>query len=1329
MISFILLLFQIIKGGNIKMAKKTKVVKASLAAALVTSAIVPVASAQTSATTTEVSSVIIEQNGQLIKIPMTVYSDLLGAGKIPTVKHIVLNNAETFTIDQFSEALGAYNDLNQTLGHLAEKSEPVTPSGVVDGKVENGEIVPGETPSTPEVTLDDVTAVNATGVFMVGKTATLPGTVDVVLTYSDGTIKIESGVKVTWNDKISTEEADFGSVDGTVTIDGEKHTVSYEYTVVETKEEFALAELENAVNNGQYVVDTAVEVLEAAVTAATEAADNLTEDSTTEEVAAAQTLVNVAKEAQAKVENAITTAQKAIADATAKAKTAGVSAEDIESAGKLDSSYAIEAIETAKADIKAAQDIINGSDQTPTPGEVAIESVSAINKTKVVVNFTVAVDEVSKENFTIAGGTVDGVELSEDKKSATLSVSDLEYATKYTVAVKDVKVEGKVVDFGSKEFTTPAVTDDFKLEVTPAATIVSANGADNTVIKFALLDSNGEVDKTADNMVLEIGTTFGQLANNRVTVQDGVGQVVLQSEFSTKEITAKVTAQIIEASTDHKELIGKVAGEALVNFVPAGVTTDPNAVTFQDAESNQADRVVLYFDKAVSPATFVQTNSDGTFKTTADKKRQLLKKDVVINIKQNNEDKTVVGIVPVKGNDKAVEVLIDVDTKNPKTYLTDNAKVDLDVRIGTTQNQRSFILTDARQPEFTGVTVDNLRTLSLKFSESYSEGSFSIDGLLTGTLNDPADLKQFTIVPGKFDPVKGIDNRDTATVKLGTVIKDGKEVQNYFTAGQHSITVNKLKDWAGQTDNANVSTSQTLNFTVTADETTPTATVKVESPEQFRVTFNKDIDANSADLNALFNKAFKVYDENTKSWKNIQDHSAFKDNNSENPNVLLENLLKATKVNDSKTKTGNEYVVELTSDWSRIMAKENDVYYNYKFQFDFEKELFTSLSNGKENQAFKLDLNESGSALNAADNNSPVILDVFETDDDSIYEIVMSEPVKLNTSQGDDAGETVALKQNKLPIVQAEFQGKDEKGKSVVIKANVKGYSDTNAADMKFEIQTAVSEQLQALVNKGYSENWTVVVRSISDDIGNTASTVTRDFVVKSEVTETTNFQIWSTENSGFPDNRVIAYDAENTGRDRLEITFTKGVSQAGVDNLTSTANWTLNGNRLSTLANVESIKVEDVNGIEKDGYEKVVITFSDDRAFGKHSNVISVNRNIKSLDGTPLTGEYEVLATTLNQTSFSTGTPVGLNNATDLEVLPDPATGKTLVAFKQLALTGDFKNAPADILQLTILKADGTFGYYDFEARTRANGEVVYLAIVPTVDYTGSSRVVVNCK
>lgn len=917
---------------------------------------------------------------------------------------------------------------------------------------------------------------------------------------------------------------------------------------------------------------------------------------------------------------------------------------------------------------------INRSVNTVVEFTPAIESVTAVNKTTLEVKFNVALDSVAAENFTVEGATVTAATLSEDKKTVTLAVSGLDYEKSYTVATKNIKVDGEVVEFGSETVTTPAVTALWNLQVAPAATQVTANGADNTVIQFKLLDSTGKVDTAADNIVLAIDATFGNLANSRVTIQDGVGQVVLSSEFSTKELTSKVTAQIIEASGDYKDLIGKVQGIANVKFVPSGATTDINAVTFLDAESNQADRVVLYFDKAVSPATFVQTTTDGKF-VTADVKsgntvvytKQVVKNNVNIAISQNNVTKEIIGFKSVDGNSKAIEVILAKKTAaGAVNTLTDNSKVKVSAQLGTTNNSKEFVLTDARQPEVTSIAPEGLRKLKLKFSEAVDAGTLKIDGLFEeGT--------EFAVTYGDFVAATGVDNRDIATVELKTYLagRPGTTVANtgknrYFEPGSHSLTITNLKDFAGLNDPANVSTSQTLQFNVVADTSAPTATVKVESPEQIRVTFDKEVNF-TGNLATIFGNAFEVYDTTQNKYVSIA-------------TLAAKFNLPAFTVEQYE----NQFVVELTQDWTNILKVNTDAYYNYKFQFNIPVNTFENAANGVGNALINLDLSYAGSPLVSADNISPVIQAIDATAKESEYKVTMSEPVKLTTigNVSKDNNPTVATSQTSgLPTVQVEFQGKDKDGKNVVIAGTVQDYTKTTAdkgEDTAFIVQT-VGTTLQALVDAGHSEDWTVVVKSISDDVGNTAATLTKAFKVTKTVANNA-FQIKARENT--LTHEVIAFDADPTDavvdKDRVEVTFTKAVvNNGGPSDLTSVANWTLNGQK---LANVASITVADVNNNTTDGYEKVIITFNDDITLKATSNTIGVNKGVLSKDGTALTGVYEVVADTLNPLAAAAraAAVVAANAAvtaaqtalTTAQALPDTdPTKATKVAAAQLAL------------------------------------------------------------
>lgn len=744
---------------------------------------------------------------------------------------------------------------------------------------------------------------------------------------------------------------------------------------------------------------------------------------------------------------------------------------------------------------------------------------------------------------------------------------------------------------------------------------------------------------------------------------------MLASEFSTKEVTSKITAKVIEASEDHKELIGQIAGEGTVKFVPTSVTTDPDAVTFVDAESNQADRVVLYFDKEVSPATFLKTTKDGKFVTqvrgignnayTA----QVLKDSVKLAIQQNDkngDEKEIIGLRSVEGNAKAIEVILaKKKADGTANHLVDNSRVFVKAKIGKTENEKTFTLTDARQPEVTSVVAEDLKTLKVKFSESIHEGTFTIDG---GLLAD----RDFTVKYGDFDAKTGVDNRDVATIKLGDYVDntpgnpapDNSKTgtQRYFVAGNHTLVVTNLKDFAGITDPKNVSTNQSLAFTVAEDKTAPIAQTIVESPEQFRISFDKDI--NTALTAEDVAKAFQIYDETSKKYVDVFASSGALTTAGEEVFVsgtTAAGLFQAVQY-------GNDYVIELKSDWTKLLKKANDAYYNYQFQFKFAKDAFKNDANGVGSAEMELKLNYSGSPLNTADNKSPEISTIEQLSDLVTFKVSMNEPVKLYdagaTGSKDDAGATLGTGQTSLPITLVEFQGKDKDGKHVVIPGKVIDYSSLQkGADKAFDVAVAdVQTGLQTLVDsQGYSTDWKVVVKSISDDVGNTAATLEKDFKLV-KATQANVFEIIAAENDnatllGGAVVKAFNYEVGSTENDKIEITFTKAVNHTdGTSNVTNPSLWTLNGQKLSDVATITAV---DADGDAKNGNEKVIITFNNAGVLKSTSNTISVNKDIVSKDGTKLTGFNEIVAVTENiatpiVTTGITATPVAFATGTD---------------------------------------------------------------------------------
>ncbi|PER28972.1 MULTISPECIES: S-layer homology domain-containing protein [Bacillus] len=842
---------------------------------------------------------------------------------------------------------------------------------------------------------------------------------------------------------------------------------------------------------------------------------------------------------------------------------------------------------------QAAQFIYNAMNYKPAEqAEVKVTSVKALSKTTVEVKFDNKVDAVKAENFTINGAAVKSATLSEDKKTATLDVSGLELDTKYSVAIKDVLVNTKKLDLGTHEFQTLSVADLWELKVDVKDAQLDADGADNTEVTFSLIDkATNKVDEKADDIVLALNTTYGNLAHNRVTIQDGKATVVLTSEFSPKELTAKIDAQLIEASEDYKHLIGKVLGTTNVKFVPAAVTGNPEEkrqLSVVKAESNQADRVVAYFDKDVTLADFVETTSTGDLKLTADKKAYVLKNNVSV---EQDGNKKIKGIRAVSGNKKAVELILEKDS-----VLTDNKEVKVKADI-TVPSETKFVLTDARVPEVTSVKAEGLNTLKVKFSEAVAEGTFKIDGQF--------DSSTFDVTYGEFNPVTFQDDRNVATITLKDSYKEAsKDAKNgFFMPGKHSLQVSSLKDFAALTDSANVGSTQNLAFEVAEDKTKPSAAVKVESPEQFRVAFSKGI--KEENLQNVIKLQKQVVNPDTKAveWK-------------------------TTDVPFSVKKVASgDYVIELTKDWTEIYntkgTKNN--YYNDKYRIQIEKDALTSATNGEKNDELNLSLNYDGSALNTPDTKSPVIKDIVGTDVLGKFVVTMDEPVKL--AGKDDAGETLNQDQTKLPETSVQFIGKDKDGKTVTFDGTVGGYADGNTgADMSFEVSWNAGETTpQTVVDAGGNNVWTVVVKSLSDDVGNTAATVTKDFAIKKTP---------EAEKKDTPF-KIHTVEGKEGDADVVTITFTEGVQfKGGVHDATNPAQYTLNGQKLPTgtqisvednhSADKEVLKDEKGNVIPAEGFETVVIKLPKGQLTNAKSNTITVNKNLTSHDGSVLEGAFE---------------------------------------------------------------------------------------------------------
>jgi S-layer homology domain len=817
-----------------------------------------------------------------------------------------------------------------------------------------------------------------------------------------------------------------------------------------------------------------------------------------------------------------------------------------------------------------------------------IVQVNAVNLSKITVKFNQPVDEVKAENFSIAGLTVNAATLSEDKQTVTLSVSGAEVSKEYTLVVSGVKVKGEVAKEVKATFKTPSQDALYNPTIDFKNPVLKADGASSTLVTFKLLDAEGNLLTDAKDVVVAFSTTFGNFAQKRVTVQNGVATVQLTSEALTSDKYAEVTAQVIEAQD--KNLIGlKAVGTVLMTPNPDQTEVQAGAL-MTDAEAYQADRVVAYFNKDVKVSDFVTANGAIDPAKASIEVWTNVNNDLTGGTKLN-----VVGLLPVQGNSKALQLVLD---KN--TVLTDNANV----LVKFTDNRftakvpstKVFKLTDARKPELLSVTNEGLKTLKVVFSEPVNEATaeklenWSIDGK---PLSSGAWGVNPTVSVGDFDPKTGVDTRHVVTITLG---KDATGNQVYFKSGTHSLQAANIGDYAQLTDKFNnLMDTQTLDFTIPVDNTVPTATVEVQSPEQYLVTFNTAVNEDAAAFASKLE--LQKYNNDTKQWEKYTGQE-----------------LNVVKVED------NKFLVEVKKDWTVVYdtAKTQKNYYNDQYRLFIPKDAVTAGVNGKKNEAIALELN---GAMDAPDFTSPTIstMTEFNADDPgAAYYVTFSEPVKIPGVN--DEGDTASQSQtNGVPTPIVEFVKKDN-------SVTVKGKIDGGFVDAYDKVVKVVPVDPDGNPTKLAAGDWTLVVRSVSDDIGNTTPSATKDFTVKAAPAADQFKVTWAVADfDGDLDNATTVDGDSNY--DYIFIKFSKAVALTGdYKNALKTSNYTLNGANLpqgtQIFADIQGYKDDTVDVVDS-----ITIRLPEGTITDPSTTVINIGQYIESDKGEVLVnaGEHKL--------------------------------------------------------------------------------------------------------
>ena len=827
--------------------------------------------------------------------------------------------------------------------------------------------------------------------------------------------------------------------------------------------------------------------------------------------------------------------------------------------------------------------VLNADDVTVDAKLESVNEVKAeldkahkVTDTTVQVDFTNKIAVPTKDNFSIEGLTIEDVKLTDDQKSVILTVAGMELDKTYSVKTNNIiDANGNAVNNGTVDFVARKISYKVDMQIVDVntgkdITQIKSDGKETAKFVVTLYDDAGEVVKDSKAEV-RFTTTAGNFAETKVTAQSGVAANIFTSEISATKKDALVTATVVAA--DNKDLINLEAKRTL-SMSPV-IDTDDSAATLTDVLVETCDRVILYFNKDVNATDYTVNKPGKTYKydpdkmeikiadnagtlTTVEQCEEASKTDTSIHVYQP------LALAPVPGETKALYAILDTD-KNAPDYLTDNARAIVKVTDNTkaisATDTKITNVTDIRTPSILDAKADGLRSVKVTFSEPVQNGdklTNSAEQLKKWRI-DSTDIddarwgsnKSATAKVGKFDIDTAVDKRNEVTITLGT---DEYGEQKYFTAGNHSVQGDKIGDWANVTDTGNnINNTQSLDFVVENDDTAPKMDVTVESPEQFALKFNTPVGLDDLNDNLELQK------KNDKEWVKLD-----------------KSLIKIRPVANTDEK---EYIVELAKDWTDILdtynTKQN--YYNFNFRLYIKKGVITNLSNGLPNEEIECELNDK--IMKTADVTSAELSGVYK--DDNTVVIDVSEPVQIALK--DENGElsrtlTPTIEQKKaeggelsLPIVQFISEGEKE-----TIKGTIESISE-------HDNQITVKPDKTITTGK-----WKVVVRNVSDDVGNTSPTLVKDdFIVDKPIVNDDFKVLWVVGVKGGKkdDGTVIKKDNPITPDveadlkypdDVIYVKFNKEIkTTGGTLNAGATTNYTVNGYTLPTDTKIENSIVD----------------------------------------------------------------------------------------------------------------------------------------------------------
>ncbi len=806
-------------------------------------------------------------------------------------------------------------------------------------------------------------------------------------------------------------------------------------------------------------------------------------------------------------------------------------------------------------------------------GELALTTIRSLARTTVEVVFNQKVDKVSKENFKVTEDVAEGATagtvtvedaiLSENGLIATLTLGNEAALMKdYKLEVSGLTCSGAAQGTLEGKFKSLSTQDEYVAVMETDKTVLNANNSDNANITFKIYEgATGKLRTDVNNIDVEFTTTYGSVAAKSVVVRNGVAEVMFSSQNLTSNVTAVITGTVKSAGTEHGDINGLRATTSILLALNAADINTAQGVTLTQINAITADRIIAYFNKEVKPDDFVNTTGG----INADRAEVEVKDEIGLR------DKTVPvkTILPVADNSKALQILLEKP-------LVDNSEISLkftDKRYSVhTSNTAYDRLVDATQPAVYNVETVGLRQIKVTFSEAVltDEVIKSVSGYLPSDLEMSAEnldnykingrkLTDFGNSP-KVEVSKDADKRNIATITFGTQ-SNGKPVYlepNTF----YALQVSGVGDWAAMTDKTlNLVHTQTFYFNVKENVDEPSATVEVQSPEQFLVKFNGEVARTSDNkkLGDLKNDELanvmqlRMYNDKTKNYESIGEKISVR----------------------KRPSAANEYYVEMTEDWTVFFntAVTGDNYFkNHQFELYMPKNEVYNYDNGKENSKdLALSLTHTSTTgsekLLTEDVTSPEAIGAEKIGDWVFVEF--DEPIQL----GNDKTNTPIKVTDRTftPSQNQQNAGYIQSTTARFINEATKEQIDGTVDNWLYEDDKFIRIQADKKLTAG---TWNLTVTGVSDDVGNTMRSKTFQIKVDGNVASDGLHIVWAAVSDvpNYEDFRK-GKEAETTA-DKGRYVFIKFSEAVGYGTSLSASplvnsNYTINGKEVPGTATV----------------------------------------------------------------------------------------------------------------------------------------------------------------